>query len=504
MNVPSWVPVRGGGLGVALLGFAITRLFVAEAIRIQGAAAYVVAALLPLVVGLGFTVFGVALAVGAFSPRYVRAVARWTFLGVVGVVVVLATTALGTELGSGTGVVVAEAPLLVANVLLGGAVAGAVIGDRSATNRGQRREIRRQANRAVFVVRLLRHEVLNAASIVRGHAGLLLEENQSRQHSVDAIQDATDRIESTVADVGLLAERDTESGLRRVASGPVLREAVAAVTDAHPRAEITVSDLPADDEVWADERLSIVFEELLTNATEHGDSGRVEVTASANSRGVRFTVTDDGPGLDDAERRLLERGEFPEYDDPASGFGLQLVQLLVDRYGGTVAVDDDGDRTSVSVTIPRERTDIGVSAGIGVSFPNLYRAVVAGLVAGSAMGLVFATTTGLLPVIGALYGVENPVVGWVTHLFHSVVFALLFAAGCSRFPRVGSRPASLVVAGVGWGAVLWLVAAGVVMPLWLRLLGTPAPVPNLMPLGFVGHAVWGLVLGATFSVLSEE
>lgn len=49
--------------------------------------------------------------------------------------------------------------------------------------------------------------------------------------------------------------------------------------------------------------------------------------------------------------------------------------------------------------------------------------------------------------------------------------------------------------GVGWGVVLWLVAAGVVMPVWLTLVGVPAQVPNLSLHGLVGHVVWGTALG---------
>jgi hypothetical protein len=66
----------------------------------------------------------------------------------------------------------------------------------------------------------------------------------------------------------------------------------------------------------------------------------------------------------------------------------------------------------------------------------------------------------LLPVIGSLYGVGSPLAGWVSHLFHSVVFGLLYAAG-------------------------------VVMPLWLQFVGIEATVPNTTLPGIVSHIVWG-------------
>jgi predicted outer membrane lipoprotein len=49
--------------------------------------------------------------------------------------------------------------------------------------------------------------------------------------------------------------------------------------------------------------------------------------------------------------------------------------------------------------------------------------------------------------------------------------------------------------GIGWGLVLWFVAAGVISAVWLRLLGIPAPLPSLSSMTLVTHLVWGGSLG---------
>lgn len=151
--------------------------------------------------------------------------------------------------------------------------------------------------------------------------------------------------------------------------------------------------------------------------------------------------------------------------------------------------------TTISLTFPR----VYDGAAGGVSAGRLQDAVVASLVAGFVMGGLLAAVMGVIPVIGALYGASNAIVGWITHLFHSVVFGLAFAAAVTH-PSVRSRISGhhvCVALGVLYGVALSLVAAGVVMPLWLRAVGIPAPVPNLSVAGLVGHAVWGAVLGGT-------
>jgi len=480
---------------VALSGFAITRLFVVEALAVDVALPFLVAGLLPLVVGLALTVYGVALALGPFTPRYVNTVARWHVLGVGVMLVVFSITGLegllageGFRLGNG-------APLLVANVLLGGAVGGTLTGIRSGRTVQQRREIQRSANQALLVNRLLKHEVINAATVVDGYASMLETTDGDRSESVGAIRESVDRIKSTVEEVGTMAEsRDRSS---RVDAAEIVREQVAAVEGGDA---VGLSVEATEATVAADERLAIVLRELLENALTHGgDDVAVEVRERPHA--LDLTVADAGPGLPPAQRALLEDGEFPEYDDPTAGFGLQFVRLLVVEYGGEIAVEDrEGGGTEITVTLSRTGGRRVSAEAVGLSTSAVGRGVFAGLVAGVAMGGFYQLTTGLLPVIGSLYGIESPLIGWVTHLFHSAVFGLLFAGICSVVSVTRSGPDSVRAAllGLGWGTVLWLVGAGTIMPVWLGLVGGSATAPSYSLAGFVGHALWGIVAGGVY------
>jgi hypothetical protein len=133
------------------------------------------------------------------------------------------------------------------------------------------------------------------------------------------------------------------------------------------------------------------------------------------------------------------------------------------------------------------------------------RAATAGLVSGVVMGAFLQLSADSLPVIGALYSVGNPGIGWLTHLFHSVIFALLFATGYQYTDRGASLSPRLRASlfGLGWGAVLWFIAAGFVMPAWLSILGQPATLPNLTPIGLLAHLLWGLTLGVSYTRLGR-
>ena len=524
---------RYGGVVVAGVGFVISRVFVAEAVTFSGGPLPVVATTGSLVGGLAVSVAGVALAIGAFDTAYVTDISRGCLLGTGVMAVTIAVTVAATGIG-----MVGEAVgsrLLVANVLLAGAVGGMVNGHRRASLRTRTEAMARGANRARFINRLLRHDVLNAATIIDGHAELLRTDDGDRDRSVDAIRDGADRIESTIQGVGTIAEERERESVRLLSTIESAVEA-ADTDDAHGDAvginisadleSVSGSGVAPDGGVAvdADDRLAVAFERIIEHAVDVRGAETVRIETAAGRHDAAVTLVDDGTPLTDRQRDILERGSFPEYDDPTNGFALQAVSLLVGDYDGHITVtngdaveasgenasardasevsETDGDETRVTVRLRRASADAAVAA-VGVPYPDVGRAVVAGLGAGAVMGGVYLLTSGVLPVIGALYGVESAAIGWVTHLFHSVVFALLFVAGASTpsvRKRVG-RPVGAAAVGLAWGVVLWLVAAGVVMPVWLRAVGIIASLPTLPAVGLVAHGLWGVTLGAGYVLL---
>ena len=146
--------VSYSGLLIALVAFLLTRFLVVETLHVgSGSITFLLAGFVPLMIGLGLTVFGVSLAVGAFSRSYVDTVALWCVLGTFSMVVILGITTIDAVVRD-AGTPLYESGILVANTLLGGAVGGILIGHRSAENRRQRRENARQADQGTVLNRL--------------------------------------------------------------------------------------------------------------------------------------------------------------------------------------------------------------------------------------------------------------------------------------------------------------------------------------------------------------
>jgi two-component sensor histidine kinase len=418
--------------------------------------------------------------------------------------VLVVLTLLGSTPGGLPDLATVRSRAYLSNFLIGGAVGGTLTGLYASRNRRQRDELGHQANRLEVLNRLLRHEVLNALTVIRGYATLT---DGGNREAGTVIEEYTTTIEQTIEEVKYLTRsaRLSEGRNDPVDLGPHLARSVETVRERHPDADLSVdtpSDVPA---VLANGRVERVLTHLLENAVGHSTADeptvRVSVVTSANQ--VRVSVSDDGPGLPERQQRLLETGDISRYDDPRDGYGLNVVRLLVESYRGAVETDVGPDGTTVTVALRRAEPDgptlrstsTGL-AGVRPDTPQLVVILGAALAAGVVYGVVAELLGGSVSVIGVFYGVENPLVGWITHEFHSIVFGFVFAGIVSVAPeRYRGRLLAYAGIGAGWGLVLWFVAAGVVSAVWLRLLGIPAPLPSLSSMTLVTHLVWGVSLG---------
>jgi hypothetical protein len=144
-------------------------------------------------------------------------------------------------------------------------------------------------------------------------------------------------------------------------------------------------------------------------------------------------------------------------------------------------------------------------SGIGVETPNRRRlaTVGAGVVGGVGFGLVLQFGMGAMPTIGSLYGQPNVLGGWIAHLVHSVIFAVIFVAAITRtgLRRYAGSGARIVGLGAAYGALLGVVTGAFVMPIWANAVaGAGMSVPSLSAPSYLGHLLFGALVGAVYVV----
>jgi signal transduction histidine kinase len=111
--------------------------------------------------------------------------------------------------------------------------------------------------------------------------------------------------------------------------------------------------VPENCRVEAHDALDVALSNVIENAVVHNEgTPSVTVGAECGAASATVTISDDGPGIPEAELSPLEQGEETQLSH-SSGIGLWLVSLIVERSGGDVSFESTEDGTVVRITLRR-------------------------------------------------------------------------------------------------------------------------------------------------------
>lgn len=196
------------------------------------------------------------------------------------------------------------------------------------------------------------------------------------------------------------------------------------------------------------------------------------------------------------------------------GLGLGLGQLVPSQFWAT-------DATPIGVAFPSlVRIVLGFSAPVGLSVGfwqsrrvvpdrdresiDVSRAIVVGGLSGIVGGWAFnvwMARVGMFPLIAGLVGSTDPAVGRLVHFLIAVFIGTTFGL---LFQRDALGHGSSMTWGMAYGLFWWLLGGITLFPFFL---GSPvswtiAAASNQLG-SFVGHVMYGLLLGLVYSILDK-
>jgi PAS domain S-box-containing protein len=206
------------------------------------------------------------------------------------------------------------------------------------------------------------HEIRNPLGGIKMATRLLasgeFQGHRIPQEMAQSIVSGIVEIERIVADL-LEYARDTRLDLGRYPLERILTPAIEAL-DEPERRRVTVA--PSGDGAGGvvatvdGPRLRQVFANVLRNAleaTERVSAPRVEVATGWRGTAAVVTVSDNGPGMDAAQREQVFRPFFTT-KPTGTGLGMAIVKKIMDLHGGEIEIDSaPGRGTTVRLVIPR-------------------------------------------------------------------------------------------------------------------------------------------------------
>jgi PAS domain S-box-containing protein len=227
-------------------------------------------------------------------------------------------------------------------------------------------EQKQREQRLSVLNRVLRHNIRNDVTVIRGHLDMLAETVPDDNEHVAAMEERLDNVvnlSETARHIEQLQNTENEEDLTTFELASVVGDQLERLRLDWPEAEISAV-LPDSVTVVAHELLPYALDNLLENAVEHNDSDapRVQVAVSreteAPSGHARLTIEDNGPGLPRTEKRVLTA----ETETPlthSTGMGLWLSRWIVHSSDGRLRVESSGcDGTRIDMELRySERAD---------------------------------------------------------------------------------------------------------------------------------------------------
>lgn len=206
---------------------------------------------------------------------------------------------------------------------------------------------------------VVRHDLRNDMTVVRGRANLLAEHvEDSGKEDLEAVQDATESAIELTKTARDLAETmlSTEEDVEPVGLDQHLETPVETARSEFENAAIIADDRPPDVRVRGNDLLEAVFRNLIQNAIIHNDKDdpKVRISVTLDGETATVAVADNGPGVPDEQKETIFGKGEKGLESPGTGLGLYLVQTLVEQYGGDVWVEDNDPTGAVfAVRLPK-------------------------------------------------------------------------------------------------------------------------------------------------------
>lgn len=204
---------------------------------------------------------------------------------------------------------------------------------------------------AATLARVLRHNIRNSLTIVRGYTREL-ETHADENEYADVIFRELDSLlklsEQARRLEHILTKEDHPTQTNIV---PVVEKLAEAAVTEHPAASVSID---APDEITLPIRptLETALEEVLENAIQHsGDSPTVAIEIERIEKVVEIRIRDDGPGLPEIEQTALKADKRTPLTH-GIGLGLWMVSWIVSRHDGTVEATVTDEGTTITITLP--------------------------------------------------------------------------------------------------------------------------------------------------------
>lgn len=218
-------------------------------------------------------------------------------------------------------------------------------------------EWKRAEEELEFFYSVLKHDILNKLSVIRGYIELLndLPLTGDAKKYVRSLDLITRECVSLFKKIQILKEMDNGFTLQAVNLSEILGEVISSYRQAALDVGTIIECEIEDSVAIAGPLISVAFSNIIENSIKHSGGKRILVKCHESPESVVCTIEDDGKGIpDDFKPFIFEKGHKMGRS-AGSGLGMYLTRRILNSYGGDIEVADSelgGARFTVTLRKP--------------------------------------------------------------------------------------------------------------------------------------------------------
>ncbi|MBN1785821.1 MAG: hypothetical protein JW825_02375 [Candidatus Methanofastidiosa archaeon] len=195
-----------------------------------------------------------------------------------------------------------------------------------------------------LINKILRHDISNNLTIASFSIEMMRAENmEMKKRAMRSISRSIELI-NRMKDLEMVISQGDQLKRYKVS------EVVAEIIKNYPSVKFNVK---GDCTILADDAISSVFDNIISNAVMHGRAERIDVEMGVEEDLGIIKIMDNGIGIPDDVKMNIFKDEFSYGENKGTGIGLYIVKKVVERYGGDISVSDNSPKGSIFTLILR-------------------------------------------------------------------------------------------------------------------------------------------------------
>ncbi|MFV9630472.1 MAG: sensor histidine kinase [Methanosarcinales archaeon] len=186
---------------------------------------------------------------------------------------------------------------------------------------------------------ILRHDILNDLTVISG-AFRLYEINRKEKN----LEMALDRINKCIETINRMRDLElfysSHTDLTIFSVTDILED----VIKHYPSITFNIE---GQSQILADECLTSIFENLISNAIIHGKTDAIDIKIKTDAKYCKVSIADEGIGIPDKIKKKIFDKNFAYGETGKTGLGLYVVREVMKYYGGYVCVEDNTPKGTV-------------------------------------------------------------------------------------------------------------------------------------------------------------